>query len=278
VERKETHRPSQICPDFSWATWMREHADTAVSYLEMASVHFHDVKARSCRALELKRGAVVLDVGCGVGQDACELKRLVGFRGRVVGIDYSEEMIAEARRRAIGGSSLPKFVASEAHQLAFSSGTFDASRADRVLQHLADPRAAFEEMVRVTKPGGTVQIIDRDWGLVAVEADNQAVTRKILDHICAKIRNGWIGRRVPVLFRDCGLQEVRVEAIPITVRDFRVADILLDLTLVAGHAADERIVSTDEKKAWLLELQERSDAGRFFAAWVMFIVTGKKAV
>jgi len=46
--------------------------------------------------------------------------------------------------------------------------------------------------------------------------------------------------------------------------------------LGAGHAADEGIVSPDEKRSWLLELQERNDAGRFFAAWVMFIVTGKK--
>ncbi len=116
-----------------------------------------------------------------------------------------------------------------------------------MLQHLADPRVAFEEMVRVTKPGGTVQIIDRDWGMVAVEANDQAVTRKILNCIGGKIRNGWIGRRVPFLFHDSGLHEVRVEAIPMTVRDFRVADILLDLTLVAGHAADEGVVSLDEK-------------------------------
>ncbi|HEY6298230.1 MAG TPA: methyltransferase domain-containing protein [Candidatus Binatus sp.] len=278
MDGKETRTPAQICPDTFWADWIRDHTATAVSYLQSASIHFQDVKARSYDALGLKAGAVVLDVGCGLGQDARELMRLVGAQGQVVGADYSEEMVAEARRRAKDGSSLPKFVVSEAHHLGFSNNTFDASRADRVLQHLADPRAAFEEMVRVTKAGGTVQIIDRDWGLVAVDADDQAVTRKILDHICAKIRNGWIGRRVPVLFQDSGLQEVRVEAIPITVRDFRVADILLDLTLVAGHAADERIVSSDDKKAWLLELQERSDAGRFFAAWVMFIVTGKKAV
>ena len=107
-----------------------------------------------------------------------------------------------------------------------------------------------------------MQIIDRDWGMVAIDADDQAVTRKILDHMCRKIRNGWIGRRVPVLFRDSDLQEVRVEALPITVQDFRVADTLLALTLVAGHAADEGIVSPDEERAWLLELQERSSAGR----------------
>jgi len=120
-------------------------------------------------------------------------------------------------------------------------------------------------MVRVTKPGGTVQIVDRDWGLVAVESNDQAVTRKILDYVCGKIRNGWIGRQLPVLFRDCGLQEVRVEALPITVQDFRVADRLLDLTLGAGHAADEGIIGPEERGAWLAELQERSDAGRFFA-------------
>ena len=274
--RTETRTPAQICPDIPWADWIRDDTAAAVTYLQSASIHFQDVKARSYQALGLKAGAVVLDVGCGLGHDARELMRLVGARGRVVGADYSEEMIAEARRGSKGISSLPRFVVSEAHQLGFSSNTFDASRADRVLQHLADPRAAFEEMVRVTKPGGTVQIIDRDWGMVAVDADDQAVTRKILNFLCGKFRNGWIGRRVPVLFRDAGLQEVRVEALPITVRDFRVADLLLGLTLIAGNAADEGIVSPDEQKAWLLELQERSEAGRFFAAWVMFIVTGRK--
>jgi len=52
-----------------------------------------------------------------------------------------------------------------------------------------------------------------------------------------------------------------VEAIPITVRDFRVADILLDLTLVAGHAAAEGIVSRDEERAWLLETSGKKRRG-----------------
>jgi ubiquinone/menaquinone biosynthesis C-methylase UbiE len=276
MEGNQSCSPAQICPDVAWDAWMRDDAAAAASYLEFASSHFQDLKARSYRALDLKPGAVVLDVGCGLGQDARELTRLVGTPGRVVGMDYSVEMIAEARHRTKDVSLPPKFVVCEAHRVGFSMGVFDASRADRVFQHLDDPYAAFKEMVRVTKPGGTVQIIDRDWGLVAIDADDQEVTRKILDCLCGKIRNGWIGRRVPVLFRDSGMREVRVEALPITVRDFRVADTLLSLTLVAGHAADEGIVSPDEGRAWLRELQDRSDARRFFAAWVMFIVTGRK--
>jgi ubiquinone/menaquinone biosynthesis C-methylase UbiE len=129
VGRKGTRTPAPICPDIPWADWIRDHTATAVSYLQFASIHFQDVKARAYQALGLKRGAIVLDVGCGVGHDARELMRLVGPRGRVAGVDYSEEMIAEARRAA-EDVPLPKFVVSEAHHLGFSSNTFDASRAD----------------------------------------------------------------------------------------------------------------------------------------------------
>jgi hypothetical protein len=131
-------------------------------------------------------------------------------------------------------------------------------------------------MVRVTKPGGSVQIIDRDWGLVAVDSDNRTVTRALLERICTKIRNGWIGRQLPAIFRDCGLEQVRVRAVPFIARNFLIADTLLNLTLVAGHAVDEGLVDAEEVRAWLQELQARDDAGRFFAAWTMFIVTGKK--
>ena len=41
----------------------------------------------------------VLDVGCGTGDDSREIASLVGLKGRVVGIDYSAAMVAEARRR-----------------------------------------------------------------------------------------------------------------------------------------------------------------------------------
>src|SRR5215831_19201759 len=50
----------------------------------------------------LNAGDSVLDVGCGTGDDVREIARLVGTKGRVVGIDPSEAMIAESKRRAEG--------------------------------------------------------------------------------------------------------------------------------------------------------------------------------
>lgn len=253
--------------------------DTArvVSYLEAASTHFRELKRTSYRMLSLKPGAAVLDVGCGTGDDARELATLVGSRGRVVGIDSSASLIAEARRRAEGAVPRPELLTAEAHRIEFPAETFDACRADRVFQHLADPSAALAEMVRVCRPGGVVEVVDRDWGLVAVDADDQTVTRAVLDRICNGIQNGWIGRQLPALLHDAGLQHVRARAHPIALRDFRAADALLDLTIVAGHAVNEGLVSAGQASAWLQELHARNQAGRFFAMLVMFVVTGRKS-
>lgn len=58
--------------------------------------------------LQPLEGERVLDVGCGTGDDSLEIARLVDSEGRVVGIDYSEAMIAEARRRAARGAGTKK--------------------------------------------------------------------------------------------------------------------------------------------------------------------------
>ena len=59
-------------------------------------------KQRMLALLRVTAGQQLLDVGCGAGDDVRELARLVGSAGRVVGVDSSAEMIAEAQRRSRG--------------------------------------------------------------------------------------------------------------------------------------------------------------------------------
>jgi ubiquinone/menaquinone biosynthesis C-methylase UbiE len=66
------------------------------------------------------------------------LAALVGPNGRVAGVDISETMVAQARIRT-EGLAVECYVG-DAYRLHFESGTFDASRADRVFQHLERPR------------------------------------------------------------------------------------------------------------------------------------------
>jgi len=104
----------------------------------------------------------VLDVGCGTGDDSREIASLVGANGRVVGIDYSEAMVIEARRRA-ANSNLPlEFCTGDAMTLDFADASFDCVRCENVLLHLRDGSKALNEMIRVARSGGRIVVSEVD--------------------------------------------------------------------------------------------------------------------
>ncbi len=248
-----------------------------IDYLDLATAELKELKRFSYGLLELQPGAAVLDLGCGTGDDARELAALVGANGLVIGVDSSRAMIAEARQRARDSGLELEFIVGDAERIDLASDSFDACRADRVFQHLPDPARALREMVRVANPGAALQVIDRDWGMVAVDSDDRATTRAILDRICDGMRHGWIGRRLPALMRDGGLKDVRTEARVVTAGNYRIANAMLDLETIAQRARDEGIVSAAASAAWLKDLKRRHKQGQFFACWTIFVVTGRKA-
>src|SRR5262245_29518455 len=76
-------------------------------------------KQRSFELLDLQPGASVLDLGCGTGEDVQDLARLVGPSGRVVGVDCSETVIAQARARVVGTTLPVMFQVADADALPF---------------------------------------------------------------------------------------------------------------------------------------------------------------
>ncbi|MFI5351743.1 MAG: methyltransferase domain-containing protein [Candidatus Binatales bacterium] len=248
-----------------------------IAYLDLATAQLRELKSFSYGLLGLKPGAAVLDLGCGTGDDARELAALVGADGLVIGVDLSRALIAEARKRSAESGLEVEFIVGNAERLDLARNSFDACRADRLLQHVSDPGRAVREMIRVASPGAVVQAIDRDYGMVALDSADRAATRAILDRICDGIRNGWIGRRLPALMRECGLKDVRTEARVGTTADFKIANQMLDLEAVARHARDEGLVSAPASAAWLKDLRQRHKQGQFFACWTIFVATGRKA-
>ena len=103
-----------------------------------------------------QRASSALDVGGGHGADVIELARRLRPVGRAIGVDVSENMIAEARRRIAGLGSAVSFPVADALALPVEDNKFDICRTETVLQHLADPGRAVSEMVRVTRPSGRV--------------------------------------------------------------------------------------------------------------------------
>jgi SAM-dependent methyltransferase len=112
----------------------------------------------------LAPGQRVLDVGCGPGTITADLAELVGPTGRVVAVDTSAEVLAQAAEHiAARGLGNVDFAVADVHDLPYPAGEFDVVHAHQVLQHLADPVDALRQMRRVLAPGGVLAVRDADY-------------------------------------------------------------------------------------------------------------------
>jgi ubiquinone/menaquinone biosynthesis C-methylase UbiE len=104
----------------------------------------------------------VLDVGCGVGHWGRALAQVLPPHARWTGVDQEPEWVRQATEMAarFGLADRFTFAQGDAMALPFAGDTFDMVTCQTVLIHLADPKAALQEMLRVTKPGGLVLAVE----------------------------------------------------------------------------------------------------------------------
>jgi ubiquinone/menaquinone biosynthesis C-methylase UbiE len=250
-----------------------------VQYLDTASAveAVQAMKRRSFAQLDVQAGRHLLDVGCGPGDDVRTLAQLVGSAGRVVGVDSSETMVTEARQRARDASLSVEYFVSDAQQLHFAENTFDGCRAERVLVHVENPRQALAEMIRVARPGARVVVLDPDFETLVIDAEDRAVTRKLLNFVCdGRIRNGWLGRQLPRLFKEAKLSDIAIFAETLMFTEYAVAEPLLRLHEGVQQAQAAGVLTSAEGSAWETHLESASQVGQFFAAMTFFCVSGRK--
>src|SRR2546423_4769518 len=154
--------------------------------------------------LGLRAGEQVLDLGCGTGDHTREVAALVAPGGSVVGVDFSTSMITEAGRRQASSAMPATFEQGDAQKLRFESNTFDACRTERMLCHVPDYQAALREMVRVTRPGGRIGVIDVDSAGVMIDNSDRAITSAFAASMTDAIQNPWVGRTLRRLIGDVG--------------------------------------------------------------------------
>lgn len=234
-------------------------------------------KQRSFELLEIREGARILDVGCGAGDDARALARLVGSRGRVEAIDVDPVMLEEAQRRSAGQELPVGFRLADVYDLDYADGSFDGCRAERTFLHLAEPDRALAEMVRVVKVGGRVLVVDRDIETRTIDVPDRALTRRIVNFWCDSFLAGWIGRQLPRMFREAGLSDVVVEPVTVVDTDYAAFDAQYNLKRVVERAEAAGAINTEEGRRWLAGLEHVVQTGCFFTSMTNFIVSGRKA-
>ena len=112
--------------------------------------------ARALRDVLERPDSVALDVCCGTGDLAIALRRC--SRGKVLGGDFCQPMVARAKQKA--GKGGVHFLGADTLALPFAEGSFDVVAAAFGFRNLANYAAGLEEMRRVLKRGGTIAILE----------------------------------------------------------------------------------------------------------------------
>lgn len=102
----------------------------------------------------VRRGDRVLDGACGTGDLA--VADLRAGAGRVTGLDFSEPMLARARRKA----PQVEWVRGDLLALPFADATFDAATVGFGVRNVADLELALRELRRVLRPGGRLAVLE----------------------------------------------------------------------------------------------------------------------
>ncbi len=133
----------------------------------------------------------LLDFGCGPGTITVDLGEVLKPDGSAVGIDFSEDVIAQARAYAEKSDSTNvEFRAASIYDTGFADDEFDVAYAHQVLQHLESPVAALTEAKRVIKPGGICAVREVDWGTAAINPTNNLLERFLDIYFAVAESNG----------------------------------------------------------------------------------------
>jgi arsenite methyltransferase len=110
---------------------------------------------------DIAAGERVVDLGSGSGMDAFLAANQVGNRGKVVGVDMTDEQLAKSRRLATdAGFTNVSFEQGYIEQAPIDDGSVDVAISNGVINLCADKEAVFREIARMLKTGGRMAISD----------------------------------------------------------------------------------------------------------------------
>lgn len=159
--------------------WAREldYPEPELSHVPDATVESFAGVANHWTLGRIDRGEVVLDLGCGAGTDLLIAAQMTGPTGRAIGVDMTAAMLNRARVSAAEmGLANVELHESLIESLPLADRSVDVVISNGVIDLVADKDTVFEEIDRVLRPGGRLQIAD-----VVIHTEVSEDARKRID-------------------------------------------------------------------------------------------------
>ena len=213
-------------------------------------------RGRVIKALELREGERVLDIGSGPGLLAYDMAASVGRHGRVCGIDISEDMLLMSRTRC-ADQPWAEFQRADATNLPYPDDSFDAAVSTQVYEYVVDIPVALAELYRVARPGGRVVVLDTDYGSLVIHTEDEARMERVLSAWNEHFVHAGLSRTLSRQLRDTGFTIRRRDVIPMFNPEYHENTYGKGLLgIMASFAVGRKEVSREEADAWLAEFAE----------------------
>lgn len=211
----------------------------------------------------------ILDVGCGTGHvlEICDRTLKSTVTPAFYGVDLSQYLITNASQRF----PAYQFEAADATKLPYPDETFDFVYVAAVLAHVPSAMDILKEMVRVTKVGGTIAVLDQDFETAVLYPGDKQLTRRVLNAAADYWSDGWMGRKLPSMLKHLGLADLKVDARVRIDRSFdkpffeRIRKWIVE----AGFPSDQA-------EQWFSELCQQAGTDEFLFTRNWYAVVGVK--
>ncbi len=156
---------------------------------------------------QIGKGHTVLDLGSGAGNDVFIARSLVGEKGKVIGVDMTEEMIEKAKQnQAKLGYQNVEFRLGEIENLPLTANEVDVIVSNCVLNLVPDKAKSFREMYRVLKPGGHFCVSD-----IVLNGELPAKLKSVAEMYAGCISGAIDKHEYLQLLRDAGFRDLETK-------------------------------------------------------------------
>ena len=220
--------------------------------------------------LEIARGDRVLDAGCGPGLWSEMFAQRVAPCGSVTGIDVDNGLLEVAKKRNAGSKleALIAFENAKLEALPYTDDSFDVAFCGNTLQYLEDPSSGFEELKRVTKPGGRIYDKSFDGSVLVFYPMDNLLQQDVLNAVAKSLKanppkqrfNNFFGRENREFFLNHGITNVTTKSyvvekhFPLTGAEIRYITSNADWYIETAAP----LLSQNQVEAWQQHFNENS--------------------
>ncbi len=188
----------------------------------------------------IKSGHTVVDLGSGAGNDVFVARRIVGEQGTVIGVDFTEAMIAKANtnKQKLGYTNVD-FRLGDVEQLPVDSSSVDVVISNCVLNLVPDKTKAFGEISRVLKQGGHFSISD-----IVVTAPLPEKLKTVAELYAGCVSGALVRDEYLRIIESAGFRNIRVvKEKPVQIPDEILIEYLTDEDRTSYNNSNVRIQS-----------------------------------